>query len=185
MECSRQVPDGKRYHRRFCSFSGRPSGTTHERLEPIRSVMVLERTIRRYSGYFRGWCQAFGEHEQSFDEGNEINWLLADDQVGLILTDEVTRLFYTELLGDKKVIPTLRLSETYVELGDSNYPLKGQRDIEGMGALMALLRRDEPTCLYLSYHLLYPQGTRIVTFSKKTPQLILYKEMRSLRVVIF
>ncbi len=146
--------------------------------------MLLERIIRRYSAYFRGWCQAFGEHEQSFHEGNEINWLIADDQIGLILTDEVRRLFYKELLGDKKVIPTLRLSRTCVELGDSSYQFKGQRDIEGMGELMALLHRGEPTYLYLTYHLVYPQGTRIVTFSKKTPLVILYKEMLPLSVVI-
>jgi len=144
--------------------------------------MVLERTVSRYSAYFRGWCQAFGEHEEAFDEGSDINWLRADDQVGLVLSDEFRRLFYKELLGDKS--PTLRLSKTLVELGDSSCPLKEQRDVEGMNALMTLLRRDEPTHLYLTYHLLYPQGTRILTFSKKSPLLLIYKEMRPLSVVI-
>ena len=119
---------------------------------------------------------------ESFDENSEINWLRADDQIGLVLADEVRRLFYRELLGDES--PTLRLSETHVELGDSSYTLEEQRDIEGMGELMALLRRDEPTHLYLTYHLLYPQGTRILTFSKKSPLPIIYREMRPLRVVV-
>ena len=144
--------------------------------------MVLERTVSRYSAYFRGWCQSFGEHEESFDQDSEINWLRADDQVGIVLTDEFKRLFYKKLLGGNS--PTLRLSKTHVELGDSSYPLEEQRDIEGMGALMALLRRDEPTHLYLTYHLLYPQGTRILTFSKKSPLLIIYKEMQPLKVVV-
>gem|GEM_PF-4641025 len=29
----------------------------------LKGVMPLERTVRRYTAYFRGWCQAFGEHE--------------------------------------------------------------------------------------------------------------------------
>jgi hypothetical protein len=144
--------------------------------------MVLEHTVSRYSAYFRGWCQAFGEHEAFFDEGSEINWLRADDQIGLVLTDEVRRLFYKQLLGDKSAI--LHLSKTHVQLATSSYLLKEQKDIEGMGALMALLRRDAPTHLYLTYHLLYPQGTRILTFSKKSPLLIIYKEMQPLKVIV-
>ncbi len=143
---------------------------------------MLERTVNRYSAYFRGWCQSFGEHEESFEERREINWLRADDRVGLVLTGEVRRLFHKELLGNK--LPVVRLSQNRFELGGSCYPLEGQRDIEGMGSLMALLHSDEPTHLYLTYHLLYPQKTRILTFSKKAPLPIIYKEMRPLRVVL-
>lgn len=162
----------------------RPGNHRLEQLDPARSVIVLERTIRRYSAYFRGWCQAFGEHEESYDEAHDVNWLHARDQVGLILSERVRRLAYTELLGEKNVATTLRLSETQVEIGESSYPLERQKDIAGMHALIALLRRDEPSHLYLTYHLLYPQGTRIVTFSKKAPLPIIYKEMRPLRIVI-
>ena len=146
--------------------------------------MELKRRVRRYTAYFRGWSQAFGEHDPSFAEDCEVSWLLAPDQVGLILPDEVRKVFYLELLGKKTTIKTLRVSQTQVEFGRSSYPLEERRDIEGVGALMTLLRREEPTHLYLTYHLLYPQGTRIVTFSKKTPLPIIYKEMQPLTVVV-
>ena len=142
----------------------------------------MELTVSRYSAYFRGWCQAFGEHEESFDEAREINWLCAAHQVGLVLTDELRKRFQRKLLRDKS--PALLLSRMQVELGDSIYPLTREQDIEGMGTLMDLLRRDEPTHLYLTYHLLYPQGTRILTFSKKSPLAIIYKQMRPLKVVL-
>ena len=142
----------------------------------------MELTISRYSAYFRGWCQAFGEHEESYDEASEINWLWAHEQIGLVLADELRKQFYREILRDTSA--TLRLSRTHVALGDAIHPLKEERDMEGMQALMGLLRRDEPTHLYLTYHLLYPQGTRILTFSKKSPLAIIYKQMRPLKVVL-
>jgi len=39
--------------------------------------MMLERELKRYAAYFRGWCQAFGEHESIHSEESGISWLLA------------------------------------------------------------------------------------------------------------
>ena len=145
--------------------------------------MEFEYEIRRYTAYLRGFCQAFGEHEAEYEESNDINWLLADEQVGLILSPEVKRTFYREILGHKTVIPTLRLSESCLQLDDLRHPLKGENDLRGLQALRQLIQHENPTHLYLTYHFIYPAGTRIVTFSKKMPLPILYKEMRPLKVV--
>ncbi len=148
--------------------------------------MEFEYEIRRYTAYLRGFCQAFGEHEGQYEESSDINWLLANEQVGLILSPEVKRTFYRVILGRETVIPTLRLSQSSLKLGDLRHPLEGENDMQGLQALRQLIQHESPTHLYLTYHFIYPPGTRIVTFSKKTPLPILYKKMRPLKVeVIF
>jgi hypothetical protein len=146
--------------------------------------MDFEYEIRRYTAYLRGFCQAFGDHQAEYEENNDINWLIADDQVGLILSAEVKRTFHREILGHKAVIPTLRLSGSSMQLDDSRHPAESENDIRGLQALRRLIQQENPTHLFLTYHFIYPPGTRIVTFSKKMPLPILYKEMRPLKVVI-
>ena len=146
--------------------------------------MEFEYEIRRYTAYLRGFCQAFGEHEAQYEESNDINWLLADEQVGLILSPEVKRTFHRGILGHKSEVPTLKLSESSLELDYLRHPLENENDMRGLQALRQLIQQENPTHLYLTYHFIYPQGTRIVTFSKKTPLPILYKEMLPLKVVL-
>ena len=145
--------------------------------------MEFEYEIRRYTAYLRGFCQAFGDHEAEYEENNDINWLLANEQVGLILSPEVKRTFQRGILGNKTVIPTLRLSESSLQLNRLRHPLEGENDMRGLQALRQLLQQESPTYLYLTYHFIYQSGTRIVTFSKKMPLPIFYKEMRPLKVV--
>ena len=52
----------------------------------------------------------------------------------------------------------------------------------GYPALLDLLRDAETVHLFLTYHLIYPPGTRIITVSSKAPQLLIYKEVAPLRV---
>ena len=52
---------------------------------------MLERETIRYSAYFRGWCQAFGEHEGIQCERSGIDWLLADHHLGLVLPSEAIK----------------------------------------------------------------------------------------------
>ena len=33
---------------------------------------MVERNVKRYSAYFRGWCQAFGEHDSYGDHDRGI-----------------------------------------------------------------------------------------------------------------
>jgi hypothetical protein len=146
--------------------------------------MEFEYEIRRYTAYLRGFCQAFGEHEGQYEESSDINWLLANEQVGLILSPEVKRTFYRVILGRETVIPTLRLSQSSLQLGDLKHPLEGENDMQGLQALRQLIQQESPTHLYLTYHFIYPPGTRIVTFSKQRPLPIFYKKMRPLKVVL-
>jgi hypothetical protein len=38
--------------------------------------------------------------------------------------------------------------------------------------------------MYLTYHLIYPPGTRIITLSRKAPLPLLYKEMAPLPLIV-
>ena len=150
--------------------------------QPSSTSAGKEYEVRRYTAYFRGWCQTFGEHEKDFQRGSEINWLLGHDQIGLILADEIVKVLYRELLGQKQRAPTLVLGESYVQLGDVVLSTVEEKIDQGARALRALLKNPAPLHMYLTYHLFYPSGTRIVTFSRKAPLGILYKEIAPLQV---
>ncbi len=53
-----------------------------------------------------------------------------------------------------------------------------------MKQLKEFLRNEKELHLFLSSHFCYPSGTRIITFAKKKPSIILYKEMQPLKVVL-
>ena len=109
---------------------------------------------------------------------------LAEDQVGLILGENARRTFHRLLLGRRAGIPTLTLSESSLQAGHTRHVLHREDDRLGMLALRQLVQREEPTYLYLTYHLYYPAGTRIVTFSKRAPLPIIYKPMRPMKVQV-
>ena len=146
--------------------------------------MGSEYQVKRYNAYLRGFCQAFGEHEAQFEPDNDVNWLLAAEQVGLILSADVKRVFHRGLLGRRAEVPTLKVTETFLQLGDSRLSLSGESDRQGLHALRQLIQHEKPMHLYLTYHFTYPAGTRIVTFSKNTPLPIIYKEMRPVKVLV-
>lgn len=146
--------------------------------------MSLEKEIKRYAAYFRGWCQAFGEHENTNQENDNINWLFGKDQLGLILNREIRKAFYKELLGKEQEILMLTVSSSWVKIGDLIYPLQHESDKNGFETLANILNNNEIVHMYLTYHLMYQTGTRIVTFATKPPLGILYKEMEPLRIKI-
>jgi hypothetical protein len=55
----------------------------------------------------------------------------------------------------------------------------------GYAALRELLLGPEEAHMYLTYHLIYPPGTRIITLSQKSPLPLLYKEMAPLAISVF
>ena len=59
---------------------------------------MLERDVKRYAAYFKGWCQTFGEHESLADHDNEIYWLLSDKQAGFVLPPDYLRQLYRAVL---------------------------------------------------------------------------------------
>jgi len=52
----------------------------------------------------------------------------------------------------------------------------------GYAALRELLLGVHEAPMFLTYHLIYPPGTRIITVSRKPPLPLLYKEMAPLPV---
>ena len=54
----------------------------------------------------------------------------------------------------------------------------------GYAALRELLLGEAEVHMYLTYHLIYPPGTRIITLSRKAPLPLLYKEMAPLPLIV-
>jgi hypothetical protein len=55
---------------------------------------------------------------------------------------------------------------------------------DGYAALRALLLGSDEAHMFLTYHLIYPPGTRIITVSSKPPLGLLYREMEPLTMVV-
>jgi hypothetical protein len=144
---------------------------------------MLEREFKRYSAYFRGWCQAFGEHEGIHGEESGIDWLLADHQVGLVLPKTMVKPLYREVLLHEEV-PTLAFSEKCIRIGSLLVPLENRREKPALEAIEVILESSQEAHVYLTSHLLYGGGNRIFTFSTKKPLLIIYKEIGTMRVQI-
>ena len=145
--------------------------------------MPKKRSIRRYTAYFKGWAQAFGNHRGSFDETRTLNWLFGedDDQVGLILTSRLRRILYREMLAHHETETTLILDQDRVGIGERSIPTN-YRDEEAIRALRWLLDARGDLHLYQTYHLFYPPKMRILTLSRKAPLPIIYKEFDPLKV---
>lgn len=143
----------------------------------------MEKTLRRYAAYFPRWCQSFGDHlPDPGGEGRAVEWLVGEDSVGLIVLPEIRRLLMHALLGPEK--PWLEFRPRSLRLNRHDY-----EEIEVLGhpgyvALRELLLGSEETHLFLTYHLMYPPGTRIITLSRKSPLPLLYKEMAPLAISV-
>ena len=136
-----------------------------------------QRKVRRYAAYFKGWCQAFGEHQTLAQQEDGVNWLLAENQIGFILPKGLTKALYREVLGRQGEPPTLRIGQDCVRVGEFHYTLSTSGDKPGIDALRHTLRNPGDLHLYLTYHFLYRSGTRIITLSRKQPMAIIYKEI--------
>lgn len=133
--------------------------------------------IRRYAAYLKGWCQAFGEHEAQFSNDESIGWLFADDQIGLILPKGLNKKLHREVLGKKRKASVFTIRPDCVCVGKFHHSFSTPSDVEGLSKLTKLLSTSDEIHLYLTYHFMYSQGTRIITFSRKPPLGLIYKEI--------
>ena len=138
--------------------------------------------IRRYTAYLKGWCQAFGEHEALFTNDESISWLFADDQIGMILPNELNKELYRQVLGKKHKMPILTIRPDCVCVGDFHQCFSTPSDLEGLSRLTKLLDSNDEIHLYLTYHFMYAQGTRIITFSRTPPWGLIYKEIDPMQI---
>ncbi len=115
----------------------------------ILACVSSQRKVQRYAAYFKGWCQAFGEHEN----------------------------LSREVLGKQRESPNLTISQDCVRVSQFYYRLSTTEDQRGTDALRQILDNSGDLYLYLTYHFLYRSGTRIITLSRKQPLTIIYKQI--------
>jgi len=142
--------------------------------------MTADRTIRRYAAFFRGWAQAFGEHEKLEDPTRGLRWLVGQDQIGLILTPAIKRQWFPRLIGHPtQDPPQATLRPHTIEIAGVRLDLRPDGG-SPLPPILALLARGCDLHLYQTYHLIYPTGTRILTLSTRAPLGILYRELPAL-----
>lgn len=142
------------------------------------------RIIKRYNAYYRGWCTTFGEHRADYQEERKINWLYGEDKVGMILSPRLLKRMHKELLGHQDEMPQLRVTESSVSFNEFNLHLTDSIDKQAAKFLKRFLRDSPSLHMYLCSHLFYPPRTRIVTFARKKPITIMYKEMQPLKLIV-
>jgi len=144
--------------------------------------MTAEYKIHRYAAYFKDWCQAFGEHEAQFTEEESISWLYGDKQIGLILPKELYKKLHSVILGKTHKTPVLTLSRDCVCVGKFHHTFSEPHDLAGLSKLIQMFADAKDLHLYLTYHFMYQQGTRIITFSTEQPWPLIYKEIKPMQV---
>ncbi len=145
-------------------------------------VMSEAKTIRRYAAFFRGWCQAFGEHEVGPEDDETIRWLIGDNQVGMIVPDNLRKALYKEMLGKGPQVPDLVLGDDAFWVGEVDCECSGAQSGEGLAQLRTLALQARELHLFLTYHIIYPAGTRIITFASKGPLGLFYKEIEPMNL---
>lgn len=153
--------------------------------------MSYSRRLRRYVAYYRGWCQAFGEHEVDQEPSeppadDSIHWLFGTNRVGLILPEEIRKRFVKELVSRKSREPSIGFSRSSSQITVNNTVcsvLSGHIE-RGVPRLVALAKQHPELHMFLTHHLCYASGTRIITFSSTRPLGILYKEIDPLVLFI-
>ena len=146
--------------------------------------LIESRIIKRYNAYYHGWCLAFGEHNADYGEERDISWLFGEDKAGLILSDSLRKQAQREFLGHQNKIPQLGLSNSGLRMNHHIQPLADEIDRTNMQRLKDFLLSSHDLHMFLSSHLIYPTKTRIITFAKKKPLIIMYKEMRPLQLMV-
>lgn len=143
---------------------------------------MLERDLKRYAAYFRGWCQAFGEHESIYQDEHGISWLTASTQLGLVLPKPMIKELYREVLLHKQV-PMVRFRRKYIEIGSMEIPIGKKHQRLARKEITSILERGQEVHVFLTSHLLY-SGSRIITFSSKKPLAIIYKEIGTMKICV-
>lgn len=155
------------------------------KISAIYCCMVKEVIIKRYNAYYQGWCLAFGEHEVNRDEGRDVYWLVGEDRIGLALAPKLQRTLNQALLRQNEKTPELLLENAQIKVqGKLIYELRDVPDREGMQVFKEFLDCKDELHLFLTSHFCYPPGTRIITIAREKPSILLYKEMRPLKVLI-
>ena len=144
---------------------------------------MLELDIKRYSAYFRGWCQTFGEHESIPAEESGISWLYTDEQAGFILPPKLVKSLYREVLLHRQT-PTLAISHSHLEIGSLRLELANRSEQQALHAVEKIVHSGLDLHVYLTSHLLYGSGARIFTLSCKKPLSIIYKEIGGMRMML-
>jgi hypothetical protein len=142
------------------------------------------RTIRRYNAYYQGWCLAFGEHTADYAEERDISWLFSEERVGLILSAALRKKAQREFLGQQQKIPQFGLSDTNMRMNHYIHSLADDIDKTNIQRLKEFLLSSRDLHMFLCSHLVYPSHTRIITFAKKKPLVIMYKEMNPLQLIV-
>lgn len=143
--------------------------------------MTPEYELKRYAAYYKGWCQAFGEHESIASEETGISWLFAEKQIGFISPRKLTKSLLREILR-KRETPTLTISKNSVQIGSFYYqPLKAS-DESALLAVTNFLETGQVSHIFLTSHFMYGTGTRICTLSSRKPLSIIYKEIGTMRI---
>jgi len=146
--------------------------------------MADEKILKRYTAYFRGWCQAFGDFSHSAETGDGITWLLGPQRIGLILPVRLKKGIYKKVLGAKDRPPAIVLGHGQLRIGDECLSLPPAAEYPELELLREEFRNSEVLHLYLTYHLMFPSGVRIITVSRKAPMVIFYKEIDPMRIRI-
>jgi hypothetical protein len=142
---------------------------------------MLERELKRYAAYFKGWCQAFGDHEDVQIDETGRYWLIAEDRLGLVLPRTFIRSLNREVLLNAKT-PALTFSQQGVEIGALNIPFTSRREKRVLDTIGDLVETGPELHVFLTSHLIYESGSRIMTFSSKKPLSIIYKEIGTMNI---
>lgn len=144
--------------------------------------MSKECEIHRYSAYFKGWCQTFGEHEAEFMDDESVGWLYAENKIGLILPQELSKQMYRKVLGKTHKVPVITVRHDSIGVDDFHHTFCESRDLNGLVKLIQMLADNKELHLYLTYHFIYSKGTRITTFSTEQPLSLIYKEIEPIQI---
>jgi hypothetical protein len=142
---------------------------------------MLVRELTRYSAYFKGWCQSFGEHESIYSEDEAIAWLFTEDQVGFTLPRQIIKPLYREVLLHHRP-PGLKFDTSSLIVGSLHVPLSSGNELKSLDAVERILHSGEQFHCFLTSHLMYGSGVRIMTLSRRRPLPIIYKEIGSMRI---
>jgi len=143
--------------------------------------MTTKYELKRYAAYYRGWCQAFGEHESVPGEDTGISWLFGENQIGFISPREQTKLLLREILR-KRETPTLTISRNSVQIGAFYYRPAKASDESALLTVTNFLETGHGSHIFLTSHFMYGTGTRILTVSRKKPLSIIYKEIGAMHI---
>lgn len=150
-------------------------------IDSVRSQQAHERTIKCYATYFQGWCQAFGEHKNISVNDRAGCWLLSENQIGLVLTRPLFRQLNREIFFHGKT-PTLVFDERGVHIGLFYFPITGKPENQVLGAIEQFFETGAVLHLFRTSHLLYGNGSRILTISSKRPKPIIYRETGTMNI---